>query len=326
MFMKQLIRWTALWLFLVVPFACAAQDSEFPSRRIQMIVPTVPGGGQDVITRVVANQMAQDWGQTVVVVNRPGATGIMGSDIVAKAEPDGYTLMVQSFSHNTNPSLHKQKLPYDTLKDFTAVSLLATQALVLTSNPNIPVTNIKEFIALAKANPAKFNYASGGYGSSQHLIAELFSYKAGINVVHIPYPGIAPGMQAVITGDCAFIFNQISTAVPYIGAGQLRALAVTSKEPSPLLPGVPTMDSSGLPGFEATTWFGLFGPAGMPKSVVAKLNAEIAHILKMPAIKDKLAALGVDVDGGSPEHFQSFIETENAKWGEFIAQRSIKVE
>lgn len=313
-----------LCLLLVAPLGCFAQEASFPNRVIHLVVPTVPGGGQDLVSRIVADQMSKDWGQPVVVDNRGSGNGIVGSDLVAKAKPDGYTFMIQSFQHATNPSLRKS-LPY-TLKDFTAISVVASQGLVITFDPNIPAKTIQEFIALAKVNPGKYNYASGGSGSSQHLFAELFMRTAGINVVHVPYGGIAPGMTAVMTGDVAFMFNQISTSLPNIKAGRLRALAVTSKEPSPLLPEVPTLDRSGLPGFEATTWFAMFGPANMPKLLVDKISGEVAHIMSMPSIKEKLAAMGVDGIGSTPEQAQDFIDAESAKWSKYISQWSIKAE
>lgn len=313
-----------LCLLLVAPLDCLAQETSFPNRPIHLVVPTVPGGGQDLISRIVADQMSKDWGQPVIVENRGSGNGIIGSDVVAKAKPDGYTFMIQSFQHATNPSLHKS-LPY-TLNDFTAISVVASQGLVVTFNPNIPAKTIQEFIALAKANPGKYNYASGGLGSSQHLFAELFIRTAGIDVVHVPYGGIAPGMTAVLTGDAAFMFNQISTSLPNIKAGKLRALAVTAKESSPLLPGVPTLDSSGLPGFEARTWFAMFGPANMPKPLVDKISGEVAQIMRMPAIKEKLAALGVDGVGNTPAQAQAFMEAESARWANYISQWSIKAE
>ena len=311
-------------LLLIVALPGWAQDASYPNRPIRLVVPTVPGGGQDLISRIVAEQMTKDWGQAVVVENRGSGNGIIGSDVVAKAKPDGYTIMIQSFQHATNPSLHKN-LPYDTIKDFTAISTVASQALVVTFNPNIPANNIKEFIALAKANPGKYNFASGGPGSSQHLFAELFDKTAGIDVVHVPYGGIAPGMQAVMTGDAAFMFNQVSTALPHIKAGKLKALAVTGKEPSPLLPGVPTLDST-LPGFEARTWFAMFGPANMPKPLVDKISGEVAHIMRLPAIKEKLAAMGVDGIGNTPEQAQAFNDSEAATWAKYIAAWGIKAE
>ena len=311
-----------LSLVLLAPLAVFAQEASYPDRPIRLVVPAAPGGGQDFISRMVAEQMSKDWGQPVVVENKAGGSGIIGSDLVAKAKPDGYTIMIQSFQHATNPSLHKI-LPYDTLKDFTAISTVASQGLVVTFNPNIPANSIKEFIALAKANPGKYNYASGGLGSSQHLFAELFVRTAGIDVVHVPYGGIAPGMMAVVTGDTAFMFNQVSTSLPNIQAGKLKALAFTGKEPSPLLPGVPTLDSS-LPGFEARTWFAMFGPAGMSKALVDKISAEVAHIMRLPAVKERLAGMGVDGIGNTPEQAQAFNDAEAAKWAKYVSSWGIK--
>jgi tripartite-type tricarboxylate transporter receptor subunit TctC len=308
----------------LVPLVAFAQVASYPDRSIHLVVPAAPGGGQDMISRMVAEQMSKDWGQPVVVENKVGASGIIGSDLVAKAKPDGYTIMIQSFQHATNPSLHKS-LPYDTLKDFTAISTVASQGLVVTFNPKIPADSIKDFIKLAKANPGKYNYASGGLGSSQHLFAELFVRTAGIDVVHVPYAGIAPGMISVVTGDTAFMFNQVSTSLPNIPAGKLKALAFTGKERSPLLPDVPSLDSS-LPGFEARTWFAMFGPAGMPKALVDKISAEVAHIVRLPAIREKLDALGVDGIGNTPEQAQAFNAAEAATWAKHIRAWGINAE
>jgi tripartite-type tricarboxylate transporter receptor subunit TctC len=290
------------------------------------VVPFPPGGATDILARDVAQKLTEAWGQSVVVDNRPGAGGNIGSELVAKAPPDGYTLLMGTVgTHAINASLYA-KMPYDHIRDFAPVILVAGVPNVLVVNPALPVNTVAELIAYAKANPGKLNFASSGNGTSIHLSGELFKVMAGVQMTHVPYKGSAPAVADLISGQVQLMFDNLPPSLPQIKAGKLRALAVTSSTRAPALPDVPTMAEAGLPGFEASSWFGVLAPAGTPPAIVAKLNAEIARWLATPEAKERLSKQGADAAGGSPEDFVKHIAAETTKWAKVVKDSGAKVD
>lgn len=308
-------------LFLVLSPALAAAQS-YPSKPIRMVVPFPPAGATDILSRELARQLSDRLKQPVVVDNRPGAGGTIGSDLVAKSAPDGYTIqMATSSTHSIGPSLNP-KIPYNALTDFTPIAHVANSVNVLLVAPNIKAANVKELIALLKANPGGFNYGSSGNGTIVHLTGELFKSATGTYVLHIPYRGTALVIPDMVTGQVHLLFDNIASAMPHIKDGRLRALAVTSSKRSPLLPDLPTVADT-VAGFESVTWFGVFGPKGLPPEVVQKLNAEINAVLRTPEFQERLKALGYDAAGGSPADFARVVATDTAKWAALIKERKI---
>jgi tripartite-type tricarboxylate transporter receptor subunit TctC len=302
------------------------QAPAYPSRPIRLVVPFPPGGATDILARDVAQKLTEAWGQSVVVDNRPGAGGNIGSELVAKAPPDGYTLLMGTVgTHAINASLYA-KMPYDHIRDFAPVILVAGVPNVLVVNPALPVNTVAELIAYAKANPGKLNFASSGNGTSIHLSGELFKVMAGVQMTHVPYKGSAPAVADLISGQVQLMFDNLPPSLPQIKAGKLRALAVTSSTRAPALPDVPTMAEAGLPGFEASSWFGVLAPAGTPPAIVAKLNAEIARWLATPEAKERLSKQGADAAGGSPEDFVKHIAAETTKWAKVVKDSGAKVD
>ena len=313
-----------LWLALIASAAPAAAADDYPNHAIRMIIPFAPGGSNDVVGRIIANQLGEKLGKQVFVDNRPGAGGVVGSDLAAKADPDGYTLLIISIAHAVDPWLYKT--PFDPVKDFAPVSIIATGTNVLSVNPNVPVHSVKELLDLAKAKPGVLNYASAGIGSFQHLSGELFKLKAGVNIQHVPYKGGGPAMLAVIAGEDQVMFSSIVQTVPNIQNGLLRALATGGEKRSPILPDLPTIAESGVPGYVATNWWGIVAPAGTPQPIVDKLHDTIAGLLDSAATKKFL-----DNEGAAPMHMSSaefgkFIEAEIAKWGPVVKQAGMKAE
>ncbi len=301
-----------------------AQDA-FPTKPVTIIAAFPPGGTVDLLARAAGAKLQEDWNQRVIVENRPGASGIIGSQAVAKAAPDGYTLMVVPITHVTNASLYS-RLPFDPLADFTPISLLASQPIMLVVNPAQPIKSVGDLIALAKANPGKLNCASGGNGTSQHLACELFKSSTGVNIAHVPYKGNAPAMVDVMGGQVEMLFDQMATAVPHVKGGRVRAIAVTSAQRSPAMPEVPTVAESGVPGFETEAWFGLVGPAGMPGSVVEQIQQSFAKVLAQPQIKETLSAQGLTLIAGSPKEFGTFMRVELAKWAKVIKESGVRLD
>jgi len=311
---------------LALPAIAAAQTPAYPTKPIRLVVPFPAGGATDIFAREVAKHLTEAWGQSVVVDNRPGAGGNIGSELVAKAPPDGYTLEMGTVgTHAINASLYST-LPYDHVKDFVPVILVAGVPNVLEVNPAVPVNSVQELIAYAKANPGKLNFASSGSGTSIHLSGELFKVMAGVQMTHVPYKGSAPALQDLIGGQVQLMFDNLPPSLPQIKAGKLRALAVTSATRAPALPDTPTVAESGLPGFEASSWFGVLAPAGTSPAIVAKLNAEIAKWLTSPEAKEKLAAVGANIAGGTPEDFARHIQAETAKWAKVVKESGAKVD
>ena len=279
-----------------------------------------------MLARAAAQKLTETLGQAVVVDNRPGAGGNIGAELVAKSPPDGYTLLMGTVgTHAINPSLYP-KMPYDHVRDFAPVILVAGVPNVLEINPALPVNSVQELIAYAKANPGKLNFASSGNGTSIHLSGELFKTMTGVQMTHVPYKGSAPALQDLVGGQVQLMFDNLPPSLALIKAGKLKPLAVTSKERAAVLPDVPTLAESGLPGFEASSWFGLLAPAGTPQPVIASLNAEIAKWLATPEAKEKLLAQGAIAVGGTPEDFARHIAAETAKWQKVVKESGAKID
>ncbi|HET8586015.1 MAG TPA: tripartite tricarboxylate transporter substrate binding protein [Casimicrobiaceae bacterium] len=292
--------------------------ADYPTKPIRIVVPFPPGGTTDILARAVAQKLSETWNQQVIVDNRPGAGGNIGADLVAKAAPDGYTLVMGTVgTHAINPNLYR-KMPYDHVKDFAPVILVAGVPNVLVVNPSLPVHTVHELIDYAKANPGKLNFASSGNGTSIHLSGELFKTMAGVQMTHVPYKGSAPALADLMGGQVQLMFDNLPSSLGLIKGGKLRAVAVTSTTRAAALPDVPTIAESGLPGFEASSWFGLLAPAGTPHDVVAKINGVVAAWLATPEAKDKLLAQGAIAAGGSPEAFAKHIDNETSKWAKVV--------
>jgi len=309
---------------LVAPQPALAQA--YPTKPVRMVVPFPPGGSLDIAGRLIAQKLSEAWGQTVVVENKPGAGGNIGADLVAKSPPDGYTILLGALStHAVNPSLYKS-MPYDAAKDFAPITLIAVTPNVLVVNASSPVNNVKEFIAYAKANPGKLSFGSGSNGSAGHLAGELFKVETGTDAVHIPFKGGAPATQALLAGDTQFMFDNLANAMAQVKAGKLKALAVTTAKRSPLVPDLPTMAEAGLPGFDISTWYGFFAPAGTPPAIVAKWNAEVTKILNSSDVRAKFVADGAEPSPNTPEQFTQMIAAELAKYAKLVKASGAKVD
>ena len=313
-----------LVLALAVAGPVAAQG--YPAKPIRLVAPSTPGDAPDVIARMVADKLSIALGQQVVVENRPGAGGVVGSEIVAKALPDGYTLIMgNAGSHGINAAVYS-KLPYDIQRDFAPVSQIALAPNIFVVNPDIPAKSIPEFVAYAKARPGQLAYASGGNGSSAHMSMELLKSMAGIELIHVPYKGSSPALTDVMAGQVAVMSVNMPPAVPLVKAGKLRALAVTTRTRSPLMPEVPTVAESGLPGYETVAWFGVLAPAGTPKEIVNRLSVEIAKIARSPEMRERLVSLGAEPVGGTPDEFAAVVARDIAKWTALAKSVGIKVD
>ena len=307
--------------------AAPAVAQPYPSKPIRFVVPFPPGGPLDIMGRGIAQKLQEVWGQPVVVDNRPGAGGGIGADLVAKSPGDGYTLLMGAVStHAINPSLYA-KIPYDAQKDFVPVALVAQVPNILVVNPALPVRSVAELIDYARARPGALSFGSGSTGSTGHLAGELFKTMAGVDMVHIPYKGGAPAMQDLLAGQTQLMFDNLANALPQVKAGKLRALAVTTLKRAPAVPDLPTVAESGLPGFDLTTWFGVFVPAGTPRETVARLNAEIVKTLASRELADRLATMGtVPPEGNTPESFAAFVRAEAAKYAQVVKSSGARVD
>jgi tripartite-type tricarboxylate transporter receptor subunit TctC len=306
--------------------AAGAHAQNYPARPVRMIVPFPAGGATDIIGRLVAQKLAEALGQQVIVDNRGGAAGTIGSELAAKAPPDGYTILIgTSSTHAIAQSLYA-KLPYDSVKDFTPVIGLATATIVLSTHPSVPAKNVRELIALAKAKPNALSFASSGSGGVSHLVGEMFKAQAGIEMLHVPYKGDAQALTDLVSGQVSLEFGTALSFLPYVQSGKLKALAVTSARRSAVMPEVPTVAESGLKGFEALQWFAVFGPAGLPKDIVARLNGETVKILRNPEMKERLTKLGCDVVASSPEEFAAFQKAEIAKWAKVVKESGARID
>jgi tripartite-type tricarboxylate transporter receptor subunit TctC len=304
---------------LAASMPAAAQD--YPRKSIELVVPFVAGGTTDNIARLMAQHFSESWGQSVVVNNRPGGGSTIGTNAVAKAAPDGHTLLVNTISFAITAGL--QKLPYDPIKDFAPITELATLPLMLVVHPSVPANNLEEFIALARANPGGWHYVSSGIGTSPHLAAEMFKSAAGIDLVHVPYKGNAEAMNALLGGHVKTYFALVPAALQHVKIGALRALAVTTETRLPYLPDVPTIAERGFPSYEISSWQGVFAPAGTRNEIVAKISGELARMLDMPEIRTRISREGADPVGSTPEAFAARVKSEIAKWSKVIKASGI---
>ena len=311
----------ALLVALCAPTAHAAEPS-YPARPIRLVVPTGAGGVTDILARILAERMREGLRQQVVVDNRPGAGGIIGSDIVAKALPDGYTLLMVFPSHPVNPSLNA-KMPYDTVNDFAPVTMTSRVSQVLLVHPSLPVTTVKELIAYAKARPRQLNYGTVGRGSFGHVSTELFASQAGIDLVHITYKGVPQIIGALLSGEIQVYFNVPISAIGQIRAGKMRALGVTKAERLSMLPEVPTIAEAGLPGFEAIGWNGILAPAATPRAIIDQLHREIVAALRNPEVLAQLTAQGIEPVGSTPDEFAKTIRADVAKWAQVLRRAGV---
>ena len=305
--------------------AAGAAENAYPIKPIRLISPFAPGGGNDTMARAVGGKLAEAWGHQVVVDNRPGANGILACEITAKASPDGYTLlMANAGSHGINPALYR-KLPYDAVKDYTPVSLLGWTANILVLHPSIPAGNIKELVALAKSRPGQLTYGSNGTGSTQHLAGVMFGSELGVELVHVPYKGTGPATIDLLAGHLSLNFGNSVAVLPHVKTGRLKAIAVTSLKRAPALPEIPAIAET-LPGFEALSWWGIVGPARMPKDITNKLSQEITRAVSRPDMKERFDQQGVVPRGTAPEEFAAFIRSELAKWAKVVKASGARVD
>lgn len=323
---KVTILHAAVSACLVIITTGVHAQTAYPVKPVRMIVPSTPGGGPDLMARTIAQKMTEAWGQQVVVEPRPGAGGIIGSEAVAKAAPDGYTLIMgNAGSHAVNPGLYK-KLPYDPLKDFVPVVLVSSAPNILIVHPSLPVKTAKDLIALAKARPGELTFGSGSNGSTAHLSGEMFSMMAGVKLVHVPYKGAPAAALGVITGEISMAILNLPPALPHVRSGKLKALGVSTPKRSAAVPDLPTIAESGLPGYSATAWYGVLAPAGTPRDIIAKLNKEIVKILGNDEVRKRIASDGGEVIGSTPEEFTAVMKTDIAKWAKVVKASGAQVD
>jgi tripartite-type tricarboxylate transporter receptor subunit TctC len=308
---------------LMLAATSAAHAQNYPQRTVRLVVPFAPGGSTDIIARVLGQKLNELWGQPIVVDNRAGGSTVIGTDIVAKSAPDGHTLLVTPAPFTIVPSLIA-KLPYDPHKDFEPITLINTTPLVVVVHPGVPAKSIKDLIALAKSRPGALNYGSSGAGGSNHLAGELFNAQAGVKMVHIPYKGNAPALADLVGGHVDLVFNGLTSALPLIKSGKLRPLGVTSLNRAGSLPQVPTLDESGLKGFQAVAWNGLTAPARTPKDVINRINADVQKVVRSPELIEKLKSEGSDPVGSTVDQYAAFLRDEIAKWNKVIKLANIK--
>ena len=325
---RKLISPLSVVLFTLAATLISVQANAqpYPSKPIRLIIPFPPGGATDIIGRTLAQKLSTQLGQTVIVDNKPGAGGTLGSNEAAKAAPDGYTLLLATTStHSIAPSLYKN-IPYSVEKDFAPIAEVATATNVLIVTPNLPVANVRELVALAKAKPGSLNFASSGNGTVVHLQGELFKQLSGTELAHVPYKGTALATPDLMSGQTHMMFDSLVSALANIKAGKIKALAVTSKQRTPLLPNVPTVIESGLPGYEVNTYFGLFAPPGTPREIVQRLQREAAAAVQSAEVKERFASQGAEPVGGTPEALSALIQSETVKWKRVIEAGQIKLD
>jgi tripartite-type tricarboxylate transporter receptor subunit TctC len=313
-----------VWVALLFSMS-GALAQQYPSRPVRIIVPQSPGASTDITARLVAQGLSEAFKQSVIVDNRPGSSGIAGTELVARAAPDGYTLMVVASSFSINPALDR-KLPYDSIRDFTTVTQLSKFPNMLAAHPSTPVKTLQDVIALAKAKPGQITYASAGVATGTHMTAELLRYMTKIDLLHVPYKGGGPAMTAAMGGQTQLLVATSVGLLPHVRAGKLKAIAVTSARRSAAAPDIPTFAESGVPGYEHEPWNGMFGPAGMPKAVLARVNAEVVRVLHAPEAKKVLEGDGADIVGSTPEQFGIVLKAEIAKWTKVAKAAGIKAE
>jgi len=303
-----------------------AGAQEYPTKPIRLVITYPPGGNTDLVGRALALKLGEFMGQQVVVDNRGGAGGVLGSMITAQSAPDGYTIMLGTSAGMVINPLLSRKLTYDPVKDFAPVSMVVIVPQLLVINPQLPVKNVRELIAFAKAKPGYLNAGSSGVGTPNHFGTELLKWLAGVDIVHVPYKGGAPALTDLLGGQIQMAFSSVPAVLPHIKAGRLVALGVGSAKRSPALPNIPTIAEAGVPGYEYTTWYGVFAPAKTPRTLIARLNAEIVKAMETPDIKDRFTALGGDPDPGTPEELRAYMANESAKWAKIIKAANIRVE
>jgi tripartite-type tricarboxylate transporter receptor subunit TctC len=322
MMKKMLVAVCLGWGIVLAATVIYAQP--YPNKAIRFVVPFPPGGGTDIVARTVTTKLSEALGVPVVVDNRGGAGGTIGTELVARAAPDGYTLVLVSGSHVINPSIY-QKLPYDSLRDFSPITLLVSAPGVLVVNPLVPAKNVQELIQLAKSKPGQLNYASAGSGTPPHLAAELFKAMAGVDIIHVPYKGNAQALTDVLGGYVSLTFPTMPSALPHVKNGKLRALGVTSAQRSRSAPEIPTIAESGVPGYEASSWYGVLAPASTPPAIVNKLHDAILNLLQLQDVKERLFGQGLEPSGETPEQFTKRIEREIQKWSKVVKATDARV-
>ncbi len=320
---KAMSRMVTVGLLMVIAGSAAAQN--YPVKTVRLVAPFPPGGSVDVVGRLLAVKLSENLGQQVLVENRSGASGNIGTEFVAKSAPDGYTLIIQTIPLVANQFL-LSRVPYDPIKDFAPISLVTSSPSLVTVHPSLPVRSVKELIALARARPGQLNYSAAGVGTNPHIAGELFNLLAGVDIVAVQYKGGGPADVAVIGGEVQITFGNVSQQIGYLNAGRLRALAVTSAKRSPALPDLPTVAEAGVPGYEFITWHGILAPKGTPRPIVAMLNEQLKKVLTAPGQAQLWRERGLDVVASSTEEFAAHLEREQKKWGEVIKQRGIKAE
>jgi tripartite-type tricarboxylate transporter receptor subunit TctC len=324
--MNRCVLIALLAVIFTAPLEEAALAQAYPSKPIRLIVPFAPGGGNDNIARLVGKRVSDSLGQPLVIDNRPGAGGVLGAELAAKSAPDGYTLFLGGVgSHALNPNLI-EKLPYDPIRDFAPVALLAQAPLILVVHPSVPARDTAEFVAYARKNPGKLNFASNGNGTSSQLAAVMFDSMAGVDMVHVPYKGLSPALTDLLSGQVQLMFSSVVAILPHIKAGKLRALAVTGAKRLTALPEVPTIAEAGFPGYEASSWYGILAPAGTPREIVMKLNTEFRKALEQLEVRKNLLAEGAEPVGGTPEQFAEYIRAEKERLGKVIRDAKIRLE
>lgn len=303
----------------------AAYPSKYPRKPVRMVVPLAPGGGSDIVGRIVALALTEQWGQSVVVDNRPGAGSTIGTSIAAKAVPDGYTMLVSSSSIAITPALFRN-LDFDIVRDFAGITLIASQPSILATHPSVKVGNVRELVALIKDRPGKFSYGSAGVGSASHLANELFTITAGLDALHVPYKSAGLAATALLSGEVQFMVTNMATALPQVRAGRMKGLGVTSAKRSPQAPDLPTVAEAGVPGYEYTTWYGMLAPAATPKPILAKVHGDVTRVLQAPQLRDRFTAQGLDVHGTAPDAFAAYLKEEITRWDKVVKTAGIKPE
>ena len=304
---------------------CPAHAQTYPAKPVRFIVPFPPGGPTDIMGRMAAQRLTEAWGVQVVADNRGGAGGNIGSELCAKSPPDGYTICMLTVAQSMSPGIYP-RLPFDPLKDFAPVTLMATLPSLLMAHPSLPVKNVKELVALAKAKPGMLTYASTGNGTSPHMLMEMFKWMAGVNLLHVPYKGAAPAMIDQISGQIDVAFSTAIAALPFVQQGKVRALAISTQERFPPMPDLPTVEQGGVKGFDGSSWQGVVMPANTPREFVLKANAELAKMLKSPEMKEKILQQGGIASGNSPEEFAAFIKSETEKWSKVAKAAKVRIE
>lgn len=322
--MRKALALIALGVMVAGWTALVAAQPVYPSRPVRIISPFAAGGGNDLLSRTIAAKLTESFNQQVIVENRIGANGIIGTEAAARAAPDGYTIVLIPSGHAVNASL-RSKLPYDSIRDFTTISMVGASPLVLAVHPSLPAQNVKALAAFARTRPGQLSYVSAGIGSSGHLGGALFEVLAGVKMLHVPYKGMSLALTDLVSGQVTMTFGTSLSVIPHVKSGRLRALASTGAQRSPALPDLPTVAET-VPGYEASLWYGFVGPARMPAEVVRKLNTEIVAVLKLPEVRERLAAQGVDVQSSTPEEFSKMLVADMARWAKVVERAGIKVE